>query len=647
MATVVSFLLFQGAFQEAETQPEAERLEPGNSMEPSFPEGSQRRFDPDRLIVSIEEDATQADLREINRENGARIEEDLPRSDVSVVDLPEDLSVREAVEVYESDPNIEYAEPDFLLRPAQTSSEPNDPAYPRLYGLNNTGQTGGTTDADIDAPEAWSATTGTPGVVVAVIDEGVDVSHPDLQNNLWVNADEVPGNGVDDDSNGYVDDVNGYDFANNDASVYDRDPTTGTGDEHGTHVAGTIAAQGNDGTGITGVSWEAQIMSLKFLGPDGGYTSDAIEALNYAVNNGATISNNSWGGGGYSQSLRDALSNASARGHLFIAAAGNGGADGIGDDNDVTPHYPSNYDLANVISVAATNSTDTLASFSNFGDVSVDLAAPGVKVYSTLPGNTYGSYSGTSMATPHVTGVAALIKSRFPSAGVAEVRTRILDSVDPQSTLTGKTLTGGRLNAAGALGTTTTPQPPEDTTPPNTGISGGPSGTTKATTASFGLNASETVQRFECSLDGATFAPCPSPKSYTGLASGSHTFRVRAVDLAGNVDATPAVRTWTVDATRPTVTSPAPRPNSGTRDRTPPIRAVVRDSQSNLQKGNVALFVDGRRVSNSAFSYSASMDRLQYVPRRNLGYGRHTVKVTATDPVGNAGTLTWRFRVNR
>jgi thermitase len=359
---------------------------------------------------------------------------------MSVVDLPSDLTVQEAVQRYEASPDIEYAEPDFLLQPTAT---PNDPYYSKLYGLNNTGQTNGTPDADVDAKEAWATTTGAPGTVVAVIDEGVDINHPDLKNNIWVNTDEVPNNGVDDDRNGHVDDRNGYDFANDDASVYDA----ADGDDHGTHVAGTIAAEGNNGIGVAGVDWRASIMVLKFIGSNGGYTSDAVEALNYAVVNGAKISNNSWGGGGPSQSLQYAISKADTAGHLFVAAAGNAGT-----DNDTTPHYPSNYSNSNIISVAATSDRDAPASFSNFGATTVDLAAPGVNILSTLPGNHYGTYNGTSMATPHVTGVAALLKSYSPNLDDAQLKARILGSVDKKANLQGTSVTGGRLSATGALG---------------------------------------------------------------------------------------------------------------------------------------------------------------------------------------------------
>ncbi len=204
------------------------------------------------------------------------------------------------------------------------------------------------------------------------------------------------------------------------------------------------------------MNWKARIKPLKFLGPDGGYTSDAVEALNYAVAKGAKISNNSWGGGGFSQTLLDAINRADASGHLFVAAAGNGGRDGVGDDNDATSHYPSNYNSSNIISVAATDSKDALAGFSNYGSTSVDLAAPGVSILSTLPGDTYGSYNGTSMATPHVAGVAALLKSKNSSADDATLKAEILKAADAKTNLSGKTASGVRTNASKTLGVKST-----------------------------------------------------------------------------------------------------------------------------------------------------------------------------------------------
>ncbi len=339
--------------------------------------------------------------------------------------------------------------------------------------------------------------------------------------------------------------------------------------------------------------------------------------------------------------MRDAIANADAAGHLFVAAAGNGGSDGVGDDNDVAPHYPSSYDVANVVSVAASDDKDALASFSNFGTLSVDLAAPGVRILSTLPGNNYGSYSGTSMATPHITGIAALLKATDASLDDAQLKTQLLQSVDPKGNLAGKVATSGRVNSARALGTTT---PPPDTAAPKTSITSGPSGTTKSTSASFEFATSGAVSRYECSLDGAAFTTCASPKAYSGLTSKAHSFEVRAVDQAGHVDGTPSVRNWTVDAVLPTVTSLSPAPGSSTRDRTPLIRATIRDTQTNLQKTNIRLFLDGVRITT--FTYDAGTDVLRYTPTTRA-YGTHTVRVVATDAAGNVGSKQWSFKIVR
>ena len=334
-------------------------------------------------------------------------------------------------------------EPDL---PIQVEATSNDPSLWRLYGLNNYGQSGGTTDADIDAPEAWDITTGSRDVVIGVIDSGVDVTHPDLAANIWVNPGETPNNGIDDDGNGFIDDVNGWDF-------YDDDNTPNDGNGHGTHVAGTIGAVGNNNLGITGVNWEVSLLPLRFLGNDGsGWTSDAVAAVNYAtmlkrdfgINVVAT--NNSWGGGGYSRTLDRAIEAANDQGIMFVAAAGN-----EGNNNDTNPRYPTNYDAPNVISVAALNRNDNLAGFSNYGATTVDVGAPGVSIYSTLPGNSYGSFSGTSMAAPHVAGVVGLLNAAKPGISVTEVSNAILGTVDTLQSLNGKTVSGGRVNAAAAL----------------------------------------------------------------------------------------------------------------------------------------------------------------------------------------------------
>ncbi len=531
-ATLLLFLGLQGATQEALTQPVRE--------EPTYEDRSGQAFASGEVIVVLEEQAGQADLRNLNRENDATIEEALPRSDVNVVDLPRDLSVNEAVRAYEDSPDVAYAEPNFKVQPTVV---PNDPNYRDLWGLNNAGQTGGAPDADADAPEAWDTTTGSPDTVVGVIDEGIDVNHPDLRDNIWRNPGEVAGNRIDDDNNGYVDDVNGYDFANDDATVYDPDLISGKGDEHGTHVAGTIAAVGNNGIGVAGFNWDAQVASLKFLSAGGGHMSDAIEAINYAVAEGIDISNNSWGGAGRSRALEDAIRRADKAEHIFIAAAGNGGQDGVGDDNDATPDYPASYNLPNIVAVAATGDTDRLASFSNFGATSVDLAAPGVNILSTLPNNRYGRYSGTSMATPHVAGVAALIESQQPGpAGDAEIRSRLLRYVDEKASLQGKVATNGRLNAVGSLTES------GDTTKPRvTSPRPAPGGSTRDRTPNVAATVTdaETELRQDSirfSLDGNTrdnfsYDAGTDRLTYTPprLAFGRHKVEVVAEDDAGNV----------------------------------------------------------------------------------------------------------------
>lgn len=333
--------------------------------------------------------------------------------------------------------NVAYYEPNQILR---ASLVPNDPSYSQLWGLNSS------TDHDIDAPEAWNTTTGSASIVVGIIDTGVDYTHPDLAANIWTNPGEIAGNGIDDDRNGFVDDVHGYDFANNDGNPIDDN-------SHGTHVAGTIGAVGNNGVGVVGVNWTTSIMALKFLDSSGsGSTEDAIRAINYATmmknsyGINVRVTNNSWGGGGYSQTLYNAIAASGNAGMLFIAAAGNAGT-----NNDSSPEYPASFNLDCIISVAATNSTDTLASWSCYGATSVDLAAPGVGIRSTIPNNQYASYDGTSMATPHVTGVVALAWAAAPSATAAQVRSAILSGVDRISTLSGKVATGGRLNAKATL----------------------------------------------------------------------------------------------------------------------------------------------------------------------------------------------------
>ena len=338
-----------------------------------------------------------------------------------------------------TNPNVEYAEPNYYVT---ALAVPNDPDFSKQYGLHNIGQTSGTAGADIDAVNAWDLQTG-KDVIIAIIDTGVEYTHEDLIPNVWTNVNEIPGNGIDDDNNGFIDDVYGWDFSNNDS-----DPIDDMG--HGTHVAGIIAANTNNGIGISGINWRAKIMALKFIDAAGiGTTSNAIKAINYAVAMGAKISNNSWGGGAFTQGLYDTLSAANDAGHLFIAASGNNSTNTDDPANEM--HYPSSYDLPNVISVAATDEFDSLGTFSNYGPVSVDLAAPGRQILSLWLNNGYLSLDGTSMAAPFVAGAAGILLSTLPNLSINELRSALLDNVDLLPGLNGLTVTGGRLNLFNAL----------------------------------------------------------------------------------------------------------------------------------------------------------------------------------------------------
>ncbi|MFQ5751059.1 MAG: S8 family peptidase [bacterium] len=341
-------------------------------------------------------------------------------------------SVLKTVEECNTNADIEYAEPNYIYR---TFVTPNDPRFSQLYGMTI-----------IEAPQAWDMQTGSRSVIVGVIDTGVDTDHDDLKANIWRNPGETgdgkENNNVDDDGNGFVDDYRGWDFINDDNNPFDDN-------NHGTHVSGTIGAEGNNSTGVVGVNWQVTILPMKFLGADGsGPTDDAVDAIIYGTNLGAKVLSNSWGGGGRSQALEDAIKFANDHGVIFVAAAGNEST-----DNDRFPSYPANYEVANVISVAASTSSDNLAGFSNRGEKTVDLAAPGSNILSTIARNRYESLSGTSMATPHVSGAAALVWAQYPGLTMRQIMIRILGSVDRNSSFAGKVATGGRLNVNRALST--------------------------------------------------------------------------------------------------------------------------------------------------------------------------------------------------
>jgi len=385
---------------------------------------------------------------EIESVKGLSVIDDLDNTDPIVL-TEQYRSMKDIVDYAEVNSQVSFDDPipaeftyEYINHP--TPGLPDDPQFADQWALDNQGQENGKAGADISALEAWKKTHGSEEVVVAVLDSGVDYTHLDLRSNMWLRPDNVPA--YFDDELGSFNDQQGYNGT---------DPLTDPMDDngHGTHCAGIIGAEGDNSEGIAGINWHVQIMPLKFLGRGGfGTTADAIKAINYAIDrkkHGVNIRviNASWGSTANSKALEDAIRAAGDAGILFVAAAGNDGS-----DNDRRPHYPSNYDLPNVISVAALDRNDQLASFSNWGVKTVHVAAPGKDILSTWLGDAYRDASGTSMAAPQISGVAALILAKEPNLSVEKLKERILKSVDKLDSLNGKIASGGRIDAAKAVG---------------------------------------------------------------------------------------------------------------------------------------------------------------------------------------------------
>lgn len=405
----------------------------------------------DKILVRFQQGTTKQQATQIaaTQGDGAQILKFWDNLNMAIVEMPDDSNrfstpIQLAAHFHQLS-SVLYAEPDFVY---SYQAVPNDPTYPAMDGLDNTGQNGGTPDADIDAPEAWDLTTGSTEVVIAIIDSGLDTAHPDIAANVWVNPGEIAGDGIDNDGNGYIDDVSGWDFANN-----DNVPNDVVG--HGTHVAGTVAAVGNNGVGVTGVSWNSKLLPLK-IGEATLTTAAIVEAIQYATMMRSTyginipVSNNSYGGYGYSQATFDAVAAHTGAGILFVAAAGNDT-----NDNDAIPSYPAGYDLPGIVAVAASDNDDQLAGFSNYGTTSVDIAGPGVNVTSTWPtaliAAGYNTIDGTSMASPHVAGVVALMNSLVPGLSIDVIKAALLSGADVIPAFGGDVAGNRRLNALGAL----------------------------------------------------------------------------------------------------------------------------------------------------------------------------------------------------
>jgi subtilisin family serine protease len=511
----------------------------------STPVSGQPEVVPNQLIVGFDADSTDAQQRKLVRKSGGKLGDQIDLIDAAVVYTKPNTTTDEVAAQLSRSDKVEFVEPNYVL---QTARVPNDAAFGRLWGLWNSGQLHGTPGADVNAEGAWEVTTG-GDVTVAVLDTGIQYTHPDLDGNVWTNPGEVV-NGQDDDGDGYVDDVHGYDFVSDDG-----DPRDDSG--HGTHVAGIIGAEGDNLIGTVGVNWNVKMMALKFLDSSGeGNTSDAAQAIDFAVASGARVINASWGGPAFSQALYQSVRRAGDRGVTFVAAAGNDGA-----DIDSKPEYPAAFDLSNVISVAASDAADKLVDFSNYGRKSVDLAAPGDEIYSTVPPDIsatgYASFSGTSMATPFVSGAAALYLSQFRASTAQQVRDAILRSVDVSAEFAGKTTSGGRLNVGRAVGAgrpSSAPPPPavdRDTTPPSPFRLIRPKNHYRAHRRGLRFRWQRShdasgIRYYKLFVDGKKRKTIRDPDGRPGgreprvktrlrLGDGRHRWFVRAYDYAGNV----------------------------------------------------------------------------------------------------------------
>jgi subtilisin family serine protease len=513
-------------------------------------------YKPGELLVRFAASSSQAARADAVADLDATVVQRLPLSGLVRVRLEPGTSVEAAAEAFERRADVRYAHPNHVYRLAVT---PNDPGFASLWGLHQP------SDADIDAPEAWDVTQGSDSVTVAVVDSGIDYNHPDLNDNMWAGR--------------------GWDFANG-----DNNPMDDNG--HGTHVAGTIGAEGNNGVGITGVNWRVKLMAVK-AGDEDGFLEEAwiVQAFQYACANGAKVINGSFGGSA-SAAIRDTIN--ACPNALFVFAAGNGGWDGIGDNNDLAPVYPCSFPSENIICVAATDSIDARAAFSNYGVNNVDIGAPGVNVRSTVPvafdtedgtADGYDSWDGTSMASPHVAGAAALVLANRPGLSIAELRRAILLAADAKPSLSALVASGGRLNVRNALSQDVTPAAglvAQSSSPSFNAWSNG-----NAVTASWGGATDDS------GIDGYSFAWSPdatfSPdevkdaeenvtSASTNLPDGRHWFHLRARDGVGNWTAAVHLGPFLVDTfppVRPTLSSPSHRTGIRSADRTVEVNWIT------------------------------------------------------------------------
>lgn len=408
---------------------------------------------PGEFVVKLKDSVSaKSSISTLSMQLGSYIKSTIPSQNIVVIKRPVFEIQSNAIKSLAQNPLVDIVEPNFIYR---INKVPNDPMIGQLWGMKNSGQQDskgqvGIVGVDVGAEQAWDITTGSKDVIVAVIDTGIDYTHPDLVDNLWTNQAEFDGQpGVDDDNNGVIDDIHGANFV--DAAKPTGNPMDDHG--HGSHCSGTIGASGNDGKGIVGVAWNVRIMGVKFLSASGsGSLEGALKGIDYATSKGARIMSNSWGGGGFSETLKQAIERSNAAGALFVAAAGN-----ESNNNDASPSYPASYEVPNILAVAAIDNRGQIASFSNYGKTKVHVGAPGVNITSSVLKGAYDSWSGTSMATPHVSGLAVLLASNEPNLTNIEMKERIVATSKPLASLRGKAK-GGLVNGYAML-TNTVPEP--------------------------------------------------------------------------------------------------------------------------------------------------------------------------------------------
>ncbi len=603
--------------------------------QPAEESADEPKYVADQVIIKFRPSATDGQLLEAVQRGGLRLERAIAMREKGHPGFTlarSRLAVPAVMQMLKNHPAVEYIQPNWIY---QHQAVPADPFYAsgQLWGMYGDATTPSNPYGS-QAAEAWAAGyTGSESVCVGVIDEGIQTTHPDLAANIWTNPKEIAGNGSDDDGNGLVDDMNGWDFYNDDATVYDAGY-----DGHGTHVAGTIGAAANNNTGVVGVNWNVKIISAKFLGPDGGTTADAIDAINYLIalkqNDVNLVAiNASWGGGGYDPALLAAITAAANQDILFVAAAGNGNWMGRAVNNDRTPFYPACYNTMSgagydsVISVTALASNGSKPTWANYGATTVDLGAPGAGIVSTYPVDAYATADGTSMATPHVTGSVALYASTHPNATAAEIKQAILDAAaaTPTSSLSGRTVTGGRLNIGGEL---IVPPGPIDT-PPSVSITTPLDGAVVAGPVTIQASASDdhgvSLVRFivDGNIEEDVAAPYEVEWNTLGATEGPHTITVEAQDTSGQTT------TDTVNVTVDNVNAP-PVANAG-----PDVAVVI--GQAAAFDGSASSDPDGAVVSYHWDFGDGSAGTGATASHAYVSAGSYTVTLTVTDNDGATG----------